>query len=179
LASKISGSLGGQEIVLQWEAGHQDWQDFAIYAPAIPGVVVALLGLWISHRLTIAREQRKQLLDFCEQLKDQIDAAVHACTEAWLSDKGLERQRKVKDSKRLLQRAGTSATTIKKRTSNRLVFRSSRTVDFLQEISELRRVATRDPFEDPFRAADGSHIDDINTAATAIYNKIDDSALYL
>lgn len=154
-----------------------------MYAPAVPGVVVALAGLWIAHRLTLVRENRKSLLELCEQVKERCDAAAIACATAWLSEKGLERERNVKEAKRLLQRVGTAATNLKRRTQPKTSFQQSCSsplpIDILAEVSELRRVATSDPFEDPIRAADGSHVEIINTVASSICDKIDSSSAHL
>lgn len=170
MTSHISGLIDGRSVSLVWESTPPDWRDPLIYAPAIPGVLVALAGLWIAHWLTSKRERNKAKLDYCEQIKALVDDAVAASTEAWIREEGLERERKIKETKRLIQQVGAAATRLK-----RLTARS--TIDVIIEVSELRRVATKDPFEDPTRTADSSHIENIMAAADLICSKIDDGSV--
>ena len=74
-----------QTITLQLEPRPPQWTDLAVYAPTFPGLVVAILGLWIAHRLTVARDRRKQILELSEDAKDAVQEAEAACVSAWLS----------------------------------------------------------------------------------------------
>lgn len=176
MADKISGKIGEQVVQLEWTARKPDWSDPIVYAPALPGVLVALVGLWVAHRLTVARESRKALLELCEDLKKRVDEAATAANEAWLCAAGPDRDVKVKETKWLLQRAGNAATNLKRKTALGIFGRKRHGVpliDVVAEIAELRRVATADPFEDTSRPANADKTETVIATAGLIYDRID------
>jgi len=176
LTEKITGKIGEQAVQLEWSSQRPAWTDPLVYAPALPGVLVALAGLWLAHRLTLAREQRKALLELCDDVKARADEAAAAASEAWIYEPSPNRIVKVKEAKLLLQRAGIAATHLKRKTVHRS-FGVRRygipPVDVVGEIAELRRVSTADPFEDPHRAADAGKPEIISITASSIHDRID------
>ena len=64
---------------VQVDLPHQNWTEVSIYTPVLPGVLVALAGLWISHWLTKKRERRKEIFELCALLKERVREAEHLC----------------------------------------------------------------------------------------------------
>ncbi len=176
---QIPASATSQTYTVQLDRRPQDWTDAAIYAPAIPGVLVALLGLWIAHWLASKRDRRKEVLELCVSVKDTLIDAQEACTRAWLCAPGPERAALVADAKSKLQMLGTAATDLRRRTDQgkfaafrHVIFDTPGSIDVIIEVAKLRDIATNDPFEDPQRPADEISIAKISGAASEISNKI-------
>lgn len=165
----VPGPPGSQPYVIQLLDQQHGWTDPSIYAPALPGVLVALVGLWIAHRLAWKRERRKEILQHKNVLQDVLTEVEAICNSAWLADPGAERMAKIKLAKSRLQDAGVTATDLNRKTAQGLMgaLRSlfsdrPMSINLIYEIAQLRDVATADPFEDPARPSDASRIDDIS-----------------
>ena len=155
--------------------------DVGAYAPAFPGILVALFGIWAAHALAQRRDRKKSISDLCESLKKITGDATIASIDAWLEPKAAKRASGIASTKRLLQSAGITATTLQRRTRARqswgIVAKKSfwpprlfekRSIDLIREVTNLRQVAMADPFEDPTRGADASRSDAINAAASSL-----------
>lgn len=150
------------------------WTSPEIYAPAVPGVLVALAGLLIAHRLTQARERRKEVHELCIALKKSAADANEAIVKAWLAGVGASRLLDVEDAKRRIQSLGIAATDLKSRTGRlRFPYWRRSELDVTAEVSRLRTAATRDPFEDPERAADPSQLREVSQAVGELSIRID------
>lgn len=160
--------------------------DAGMYAPALPGIIVALFGLWAAHELAQRRDRKKAISDLSEALKKIASEASSAAIDAWLEPKAANRAAGIAATKRLLQSAGITATTLKRRTLARQTWAwatrkrlwplhlfERRSIDLLQEVSDFRKVAMADPFEDPKRGADATRADAINAAMSALVAKAD------
>ena len=175
----IPGILAVQPYVIHILPKAQDWNDFGTYAPAIPGIIVALLGLWIAHRLSVRRDRRKEILELCEDVKSAVGEAEQASARAWLTARGPERLPAVHDAKSKLQMLGIMATDLHRRTmrgslgSLKCLFTDSpMSINVIGEIAQLRDIATADPFEDPRRSLNRRPIDDIAAVAAEIHARI-------
>jgi hypothetical protein len=160
--------------------------DAAVYAPAMPGILVALFGLWAAHALAQRRDRKKSISDLCEALKKMVGVASSSAIDAWLEPVAADRVSGVASTKRLLQSAGITATTIKRRTdarrswgiANKVSIRpfsvlERRSIDLISHVARLRQIAMQDPFEDPSRGADSSKVNSINAAASSLISSAD------
>lgn len=145
--------------------------DPAMYAPALPGVLVALATLLIGHLLSSYREKTKRFGELCAALKAAADEAAMSAMAAWRCTAGAERLAAIHDTKRKLQSLGIAATTLANAT------RRGGSIDLIHEVANLRRAATADPFEDPCRPSDDSQTGAIMAALSAITFKIDERSL--
>jgi hypothetical protein len=150
-----------------------------LYAPAIPGVIVALLGLWIAHWLTARRDRRKEVLELCENVKAAVLEAETAGIGAWLSAPGADRTKTVREAKSKLQNLGIMATDLNRRTSTGVVgvvcgflFDRILSINVVREVARLRDAVTDDPFEEPDRPLSEEQINDIRAAANEIVGRI-------
>lgn len=165
--------------------------DLTTYAPAIPGVVVALLGLFASHKLSQWRDRDKAVIDLANDLKQTAEDAAAIAVDAWLDSNPGTRLIKVHNAKHKIQALGIGATNLALRSEQhgRLVFNdlnwkerlgkrsffARRRVHVLKEVSSFRRAADADPFEDPTRGADSSRITKITKSLGNLTSKIDRS----
>jgi hypothetical protein len=160
--------------------------DPSTYAPAAPGLLVALFGLWAAHALAQRRDRKKAIYDLCETLKKLADEASAAAVLAWLENDSALRVSSIASTKRLLQSTGITATTLKRRTLARQTWArprkfsiwplrvfERRSIDLIREVAALRSVTMSDPFEDPNRNSDGSRVDRINAAVSMLYASVD------
>lgn len=175
----IPGTVGTQPFVIHLLPTPQQWTDFGIYAPAIPGLIVALLGLWIAHRLSVRRDRRKEILELCDAVKTAVGEAEQACALAWLAPQGPERLAAIHQAKSKIQMLGIMATDLHRRTARGLfaalycLFGDCvMSVTVIEEIARFRDLATSDPFEDPVRLSDNSRIEDIAAAAAEIHARV-------
>lgn len=151
-------------IVIQLEMPRKDLLDFSIYAPTIPGVLVALVGLIIAHQLSLARDRRKELRDLCTELKKLADDAATSAMATWQMPKSDDRQKAVNETKRMLQAVGIAATHLNRR---------QKSIDLASQVYELRRAATTDPFEDPDREAAAHQIGPIMAVLAELIHSIE------
>lgn len=175
----VPGPAGAYPYIIQLLAKPQEWTEPGVYAPAIPGIVVALLGLWIAHKLSVRRDRRKEILELCEGVKGAVGEAEKACTLAWLAPAGPDRLSAIHESKSKLQMLGIMATDLHRRTTRGFVFRVFNlfadivmSVNVIGEVARFRDMATSDPFEDPDRPSDDSHISDIAAMAAEIHARV-------
>lgn len=170
----VQPSAAQQTITLQLEPRPPQWTDLAVYAPTFPGLIVAILGLWIAHRLTVARDRRKQILELSEDAKEAVQEAEAACVSAWLSSIE-DRSSSVATAKSKLQAAGIIATDLRRRSASGL-FRHLKylfvyctiAVDVVNDVGRLRDIATGDPFDNPARGPDAGRVADISAKAAEI-----------
>ncbi|MBY0383256.1 MAG: hypothetical protein K2W78_15210 [Xanthobacteraceae bacterium] len=139
--------------------------DPQLYAPAIPGVIVALLGLWIAHCFSARRDFRKEVADCCSDLKGLVDEAFTAASKAWVADPGSDRIAAINETKHKIQVLGIASTTLSRKTKG--------SVDLSSEITKFRRACTSDPFEDPTRIAENVVPADMLTAMIDLYARAD------
>jgi hypothetical protein len=132
----------------------RDLSDPSLYAPALPGLIVAILGLWVAHWLTIRRERRKDLFALCDALEKLVEEAVAASNLAWTSPAGQARIEAVHDTRWKTQKVGAAATRLLRQTQGPL----SDGIDMITHAAHFRDVLTEDPFMDPGRAADPSRV---------------------
>jgi hypothetical protein len=160
--------------------------DAGVYLPALPGMLVALFGLWAAHALAQRRDRKKAIADLCEALKKITAEASAAAIDAWIEPDPKKRASGVASTKRLLQSAGITATTLKRRTHARwswgiaaslslfpLRILERRSINLIRSVSALRQAAMADPFEDPSRGADMSRADAINAAVSSLIASTD------
>lgn len=145
--------------------------DPLLYAPAIPGVLVALIGLVAAHWLSGRRDRRKELSDLCAHLKEVAEEAATVAMKAWEVGAGDDRLEAIRDTKRKLSILGTAATHLSKRTPGR------KSIDLTTEVARLRRAATNDPFEDPNRASSDQQTGAIMAALGEILGQTDEKFL--
>jgi hypothetical protein len=178
-AYNVQGTIGEQQIVLKVEPPSTGMFSPSLYAPALPGVLVALFGLYVGHVLARSRDRRKEISDLCDSLKAVCDDAADAAVEAWLLESGPDRDLKIQQTKRKLQSVGIAATTLKRRAEStpwrlmRLLGQPTRTIDVLSNVAHLRRTATSDPFEDPSRKSDAGRAGAVTSAAAGLESAID------
>jgi hypothetical protein len=89
------GVLGNQALVLQLALPKPDPYSFSLFLPTLPGLVVALFGLWVAHRFTRSRDRRKEISDICASLNEAIDDVADVAISAWLETKEAERIKKI------------------------------------------------------------------------------------
>ncbi|MBR2270158.1 MULTISPECIES: hypothetical protein [Sphingobium] len=160
--------------------------DPGVYLPALPGMLVALFGLWAAHALAQRRDKKKAVADLCEALKKMAAEASASAIDAWIEPDGAKRASGIASTKRLLQSAGITATTLKRRTQARWSWQLAkpmsifpvrlferRSINLLRDIFVLRQAAMADPFEDPGRGADVSRVDAINAAVSSLIASAD------
>jgi len=167
-----------QIFELQLEPRPPNWTDVSVYAPTFPGLAVAILGLWIAHRFTVARDRRKEILELCEDTKAALIEAESACTKAWLSSQA-ERAASVAEAKSKLQALGITATDLRRRTGKGVLRRLKylvvdclMAVDVVNDVGGLRDIATNDPFDSTTRQPDGARIADISAKVSEIQAKV-------
>jgi hypothetical protein len=176
---EVPASSTQHTITLQLEPRPLNWTDLAIYAPTFPGLLVAILGLWIAHRFTVARDRRKEILQLCEDTTSALMEAEAACVAAWLSSTE-ERANTIAITKSKLQAAGITATDLRRRTQKGLLRTLKHlfvdcaiAVDVVNDIGQLRDIATSDPFESTTRQPDDSQIGSITAKVAEIQAMID------
>ncbi|MHC1949622.1 hypothetical protein IF803_35380 [Bradyrhizobium sp. UFLA06-06] len=169
-----------QTFTIQLEQRPPSWTDFAIYAPTVPGLMVAILGLWVAHRFAVARDRRKEIVDLKEFAKDALTAAQEACVAAWIASPDETRVEKVMAAKGKLQELGIAATDLRRRTKQgwitdiRHVFIDCPlAINIVHDIARLRNLVTNDPFDDPQRQADNAKAEEISAVASEIRSRID------
>ena len=174
----VPGPPGAQPYVIQLTNQSHGWTEPSIYAPALQGVMVALVGLWIAHRLAWRRERRTEILQHKKALQDLLSEVETICAAAWLAEPGPDRIANIKLAKARLQDAGVKATDLNRKTKQGIAgaLRSTfadrpMSINVIYEIAQLRDVATGDPFEEPMRPIDDSHIDDISAIIREINAK--------
>ncbi|MCC8954315.1 hypothetical protein H8B02_12870 [Bradyrhizobium sp. Pear77] len=152
-----------QTFTIQLEQRPPSWTDFAIYAPTVPGLVVAVLGLWVAHRFAVARDRRKEIADLKEFTKDALTAAQEACVAAWMASPEESWLEKLMTAKGKLQELGIAATDLRRRTKQgwitdiqHVFIECPLAVDIIHDIARLSNLATNDPFDDPQRQADNA-----------------------
>src|SRR6266536_1320366 len=145
----VPSSSQPQAITIQLEPHPPSWTDFAVYAPTIPGLVVAVLGLWVAHKFAAARDRRKEILELKELTKETLVQAEEACTTAWLAAAGAERPLALLEAKSKLQTLGTTATDLKRRTRQgwqthirHLFTDCPLAVDVVNDVARLRNLVT-------------------------------------
>lgn len=176
----VPASSQPQAITIQLDPRPPSWTDFAIYAPTIPGLVVAVLGLWVAHKFAAARDRRKEILELKELTKDALENAGEACTAAWLAAAGAERPSELIEAKSKLQTLGITATDLRRRTQRpwyihiwHLFTDCPLAVDVVNDVARLRNVVTNDPFDDPTRGPDEIKVSEIAALASEIRSRID------
>jgi hypothetical protein len=165
------GLRSGDTIVIKLPSDTKQLTDLSIYAPAIPGLIVALVGLYIAHRFSAYRDRRKELSELCSATKELADEAASSALRAWAQNVGNERLEAIQETKRKLQLLGVSATTLAARTRGR------KSVDLSREVAGLRRAATADPFEEPERVPSDAQTGPIMAALADLYAKADERFL--
>ncbi|MCA1510250.1 hypothetical protein [Bradyrhizobium sp. NBAIM01] len=176
----IAPSTQPQTIAVQLEPRPTAWTDLALYAPTLPGVVVAVLGLWVAHRFAQIRDRRKEVLELKELAKSSLVEATEACTAAWLDAADDDRPAKLMAAKRKLQTFGITATDLKRKTKQgvathlrHLFFDCPLAIDIVNDVGRLRNLATNDPFDDLEREPDRDKAEDISALTTEILARID------
>jgi len=155
----LDGTSNRLVIQLQPPASHR-LLDPLIYAPAIPGVIVALAGLAIAHYLTKRLDRRREANNLSLALQKSAQDAAKSAIHAWGTPKDDARQHLIFDVKRELQALGIAATQLKRRTHTK--------IDVVKEVAALRTAATADPFEDPEREADQGPVGNIQSALSTL-----------
>ncbi|WP_454655026.1 hypothetical protein [Bosea beijingensis] len=153
----VNGKIGDQGVSLSVQMPKQNFANPAIYYPAIPGIAVALIGLWVGHVLTERRERRSEVSKLCEALKTAAEKATEVATQVWLANHSSERDLKIADAKRKFHMVGIAATGLKKIPAyGRIKWPGARkpiSVDVVGAAGAFRRASISDPFEDPQRIA--------------------------
>ncbi|WP_166295354.1 hypothetical protein [Bradyrhizobium sp. 2S1] len=103
----VGPSSQTQSFTIHLDQRPPSWTDLAVYAPTLPGLVVALFGLWVAHKFAAMRDRRKEILELRESTKDALMEAEEACVAAWITPQGADRQAAVLDAKSKLQTLGT------------------------------------------------------------------------
>lgn len=151
-------------IIIQNAPQRGVW-DLANYAPAIPGVIVSILTLFLAHHLALKKEKRKEKLEMCENIKKIADDAVTAAIDAWNCVPGEDRRIKIFTTKQKFLMLGRSVTDIDKYSGHK--------INVVNDIVRLRRAATVDPFEDSERCAQPEMCDGIISALSDLISELD------
>lgn len=183
-AYNVQGKIGNQSFSLSIEPPQKGWFDASIYAPTLPGIFVALAGLWVSHLLAAKRDRRKEVLDLCNSVKELLEEATKSAIEGWITDDLPKRRIAIIDTKSKIQALGIAVTTLNKRSVGRFVLikrflEKRNSIDAIKLVADFRRTATGDPFEVPDRPASEGKIGNITSRRAAILVEIDDGFLYL
>ncbi|UYO51671.1 hypothetical protein [Rhodopseudomonas palustris] len=167
----INGKTELSSLTIHVAPSAKGLTDPLVYAPAIPGVLVALVGLLVAHWLSGHRDRRKELSDLCSDLKKVAEEAASLAMKAWELGPGNDRLEAIRDTKRKLSILGTAATHLSKRTPGR------KSIDLNSEVARLRKAATNDPFEDPQRHACSEQTGAIMLALADILSQTDEKFL--
>lgn len=171
-AYSAQGKIGDQTVSLQIVAPKAKLWDPAIYAPALPGVALAAVGLWIAHEFSAVRDRRKELRDLCDDLDSALKDATQAAADAWTKEAGAERKRAVKEAKRQIQILGIKATNLNRLSRRKLWFRTERRIDLIKEVATFRDIATGDPFDDLNREPSSQQGDLVYSEAARLQSEI-------
>jgi hypothetical protein len=128
--------------------------DMNLYAPAIPGVLVALAALWIAHWLAGSRERKKGLAELCDALEALAEEAVKASNDGWTLRAGQKREQAVHMTRWRLQKVGAAATRLLNQSSGPM----SSGINVITEAAHFRDALTADPFLDPRRRPDPAKV---------------------
>lgn len=165
----LSGTIGDSSVSLKLAPPKSSMLDMSVYAPAIPGVLVALVGVWLTSRLAQRRERRKEVLELCDKFEVKVDEALTAVDAAWHSQIGYNRDIETKKTKRLLQDVGRLATSIRKhsacgRLREFLCFigfsKRITEINVISSVSSLKRAIFTEDFEEPNRSPPTRSFDD-------------------
>lgn len=172
--SPVPSGMHRSEVIqiIQATPEKKDLTDLALYAPALPGVLVALAGVWFGHWLSQKRDRRKEISDACSEIKDLAGMAVDAAISAWTAKVGDKRRSSVKETYRRFNILGIAATSLRDRTDAKPLFRRQKSIDLTSAVFALRKSAMMDPFDDPSRAASSANVDQINTELSALWAEV-------
>lgn len=176
----VGPSSQTQTFTVQLEPRPPSWTDPSIYAPTLPGVVVAVLGLWVAHKFAAMRDRRKEFLELRDVAKDALDEAESSSSAAWLAPADATRPEKLMLAKSKLQAFGTTATDLRRRTKQSLMTHLRHVfwdvplaVDVVNDVARLRDLVTSDPFDDPNRQPDSIRASDIAALCAQIRGLMD------
>lgn len=117
----------------------------SLLIPTVPGVIVALLGLFVGHLLTRSRERREEVRDLCHSIKNEAAEAAEAAVKAWHATDPSLRKIAVADTKRKVHIIGTRLTDLKRLTSGRSwASREPARINVSAELVKFRRACTND-----------------------------------
>lgn len=149
-----------------------------LYAPALPGIAVAIIGLFVAHYLSRVRERRKEIRDVCDRLKTQAEKCVEVSASAWAEADNTKRATMVAETKRRLKILGITASHL--RQSTRASWMNpmrvwSLELDVRHLVIRLRQACTKDPFDDPSRQSTSVPWDDLESALSDLELGTDDA----
>ena len=143
--------------------------EWTVYVAPFSGIVVALITLYVGHRLTLKRERSKEAMELCAELKTLAESCAELAVEVWSEAERGKREQKVKTLKRKLQSLGSLATFVKERTKSR--------IDIINPVSQLRVASLSDPLEDFDTNIDEAQVESsegaINVALASILTSTD------
>ncbi len=143
----------------------------------IASIAVALVSVFIVHRLTRSREREKAVFDSYKSTNEAVSSLKIAASAAWVEPAGAVRLRLIAETKWRLQMLG-QAVELSRRLSRKNVwtmsppFRTTKTTAAIGAMSSLRYALTNDPFEDPTRLGDDAHSEQIEQAIGSFLHQV-------
>lgn len=146
------------------------------YASAVPGVVVAIAGFWVVHRLARRRDREKRVMDMSADAHELAGKAASAAIAGWTAGKGPKRKSQIDEAIHLFQILGSTVTRLRDATArvsrrkwlgacwearSLKLLGSKHTLELSSELSAFRKLAIQDPFGDPDRGPDHDRSADI------------------
>lgn len=159
--------------------------------PAVPGVLVAIAGLYIAHWFSAKRDRRKEVADLCKSIKELADSAAESAVQSWNASTAKERVAAIAPTRRRFQSVGIAVTDLRVRTARishlatlwRLLQRGKRpvaneffirtSIDAGQELVAFRKAAMQDPFDDVTRPANPTVVLEIESRLASFQSAID------
>jgi len=157
---------------------------------------VALIGLFIAHRLSAGRDRRKEIGDLCARVKELVEVATDSAATVWDGATPKARAEAIPKTRRYFQSAGIAHTDLQNRTMRvarwltikRLWNRPritdpwrnslgdflerTPTIDASRELLALRKVAMQDPFDDVAHQRDPKVVEEIEAGLAAFQSAI-------
>jgi len=140
------------------------WLDLAPTIVPAASLIVALIGLWVAHWLTVRRQRRDERFRLCQAARDLLNEIGEAASEVWRkpgNDPGVQAVAYELVGK--LGRLGRNLEMLRGR---------DRRFDFGQQLIAFRRAVTAD-LEDTSRMPDPGRAGDVLATAGDLEDAID------
>ena len=147
---------------------------------AVPTVGATLVAVLAVHLLTRRRDREKYVFELYGKINDQCEKAAEAAIAGWTSPKKIDRTAGIAETKWRVHQLGMSLERLKTLSSRRkwsftwrLYFREDVSIVLREEVTQLRKAWTDDPFENPERRADVSKRQLIESEKGAFLSALD------
>jgi len=111
----------------------EDANPLAPYLAAVPGVLIAALGFYVVHRLSVRRQRRDEQFKMVQATRELVTAVTDEAGEAWMSKRGRGEKAQL-----LIQRVGRIG-----RAAQMLRLRDAR-FDVGVQVTTFRQAVTND-----------------------------------